>query len=252
MNLYYDELYYFLGQQRKVDLDFYKTWVKQAERKRVLDLGGGYGRLAKEFIQDDICDQITVVDKERWMVEKCGDIAEIHGLDSRIEAIQGDVTEPLDEYLALNWFDCAICAHNMVNELLTENALKSLLSNVSRHLERNGLCILDTYVVNQQYPTKVVEHLDTFSQGDDLLNVTTMMERTEEDISRYTLHFYYERFCGQTQESLKRWMRILHRKDWNPEHIIEQAKEYDLHLLERVSEPFGSKGQLALILQKSA
>ena len=110
------------------------------EEGRILDLAGGFGRLARVLARAG--HDVTVVELRASHVRK-GELhfhGESEDVRQRVDWHIGDICAPL-EFLPLNWYSGALLGHYSLNEIF--DRVDHVMANVSRHLEPGGRLFID-------------------------------------------------------------------------------------------------------------
>jgi SAM-dependent methyltransferase len=110
------------------------------EEGRILDLAGGFGRLARVLARAG--HEVTVVELRASHVRK-GEL-HFHGeseeVRQRVDWHVGDIREPL-EFLPLDWYSGALLGHYSLNEIF--DGIDNVMANVGLHLEPGGRLFVD-------------------------------------------------------------------------------------------------------------
>ncbi len=238
--LYYDELYFQLMRDKRDDLAAITAVARERPKGRVLDLGGGFGRVARELAR--LGHEVTVVDLsqallaigEAWLAAEPVEVA------SLVSWYRADITQPLDE-LPLNWFAVAVCAHNALNEVIDD--LQGVFDSLARCLESDGLAVVNAIPEAPYRNSGVVELIGSFETPDGAFWVVTSGTVPVEGRPRnHCLTFFYERHLdGRMEEGL---VRSIERRVWTRHEIYAAAARAGL----RPIEP--KEGWPGLVLQK--
>jgi SAM-dependent methyltransferase len=216
---YYDDLYLKLARRKADDIDGVLAFAGRRPSGRVLDLGGGFGRLARVLARAG--HDVTVVDREQAMLSAGARDARLddEAIAARIAWLHADIARPLDD-LPLNWYALAICAHHTINELCESEQLNQLFANLRAHLETDGIALIDA-IADVPYPRlDVVEWLDAFADSERTSWIVTTVA-TETAPRRHRLLFFYEQYeDGRMSE---RFVRSLERRVWTSDEIAAAA-----------------------------
>ena len=221
---YYDRLYHLVGQRYERDFDVYAAIVSEMPHARVLDLGGGFGRLAKPIAT--LGHPVTVVDCSAEMIDlgRDGLTRELPEIAGRVEWLLADITKPIHD-LPLNWYHVALCAHHTVNELL--DGLDGFFANVASHLETAGIAAIAALPEAPYERPGVVEFLDGFRTADRAeWIVTTAVVRDEPRSHRHRLYFFYDEFRDGVLAS--RHVRWIDRRVWTRTELESAAEQHGL------------------------
>ena len=229
---YYDRLYFWWARDKSDDIPIFLKLLEKKPHGRVLDLGGGFGRLAQKFAH--VGREVTVVDKSSQML-RLGE-QHISSDQSEVKALISwscaDITSPLDE-LPLNWFAVAICAHNAINEITEETSLNGLFANIGNHLEYEGIALI-TAIQDVEYKNiKIFEFLDVFTDPDNCeWMVSTVTVPCLENTRKHQLTFFYEKYVDGRME--ERLARTIERRVWTIGELEIAAKKAGMVHLENL------------------
>lgn len=177
----YDGLNTFLS-----DLQFFKKWLPSNKNARILELCCGSGRLtipiAKEY---NICG----IDNSFSMLEQAKLKATKEGLE--IEFIEADI-RTLD---LPNKYDLIFIPFNSIHHLYQNQDLFDTLNVVKKHLNENGLFLIDCYNPNIHYIVEAEKELNkiaeyTTNDGRKVLIKQIMKYENKTQINRIEWHFF--------------------------------------------------------------
>jgi SAM-dependent methyltransferase len=220
---YYDELYYLVSRSYSQDIAVYENILTDSPESRILDLGGGYGRLALRFAR--LGHDVTVIDRSAEMLGIGQSLMtrEPAEIQDHVNWVEASITEPL-RALPLNWFRFAICAHHTINELT--DGLDGLFSNLGAYLESGGMAIIHALPVVPYERPGVIEYLNGFSGKDGSEWIVSTLMALQENQGFHRLTFFYEQFFdGKMEQRLK---RFVDRRLWSREEMIQAASRHGL------------------------
>lgn len=232
--LFFNQSYFWLARRKVDDIPLFLELLKRKPSSRVLDLGGGFGRLAKEFAR--LNHEVTVVDRCLEML-KFGEeyiAPEPVEVKTRISWLHRDITYPLDE-LPLNWFGVAVCAHNVINEIIEEINLYQLFINIHDHLEANGIAFISR-IENPDYKRfNILELIDIFTDDNQAeWIVSTVVSPNKTALRKHQLTFFYEKYIdGKMNEKLT---KTINRCIWTIAEIKNAADNAGLRYLESLDD----------------
>ena len=134
----YDGLNTFLD-----DWEFYKKWLPQDKEARILELCCGTGRLTIPIAKEGY--NITGVDYTASMLNQA--IAKANEEQLSIDFVQGDI-RALD---LGKKFDFIFIPFNSIHHLYKNEDLFKVLKIVKKHLQENGVFLLDCFNPNIRY-----------------------------------------------------------------------------------------------------
>lgn len=212
--------------------DDYRTVLKYVNPRsgdRILDLGGGFGRIARVLARAGC--EVTVVEQKRGLIQKGRYFFsnEPEYVQERVTWINGDITKPMT-YLPMNWFCCALAWHYTINEILDD--LLPVMENAHRCLERGGRLVLEvlpegTYSRMREME-KLATHVDRQGRRWDIF---TYVVPIDSHGRWHELIMVYECFRGERLEF--RAMDSIRRRVWSAAEIEEAAHEAGFLLVEK-------------------
>lgn len=196
---------------------------------RILDLAGGFGRLARVLARAG--HDVTVVELRASHVRK-GEVhfsGEPDEVRQRVDWHLGDIREPLD-FLPLDWYGGALLGHYSLNEIF--DRIDAVMENVSRHLEPGGRLFLDV-LAETPYPRlrqlePLVDHIE--GDGRTRWRVFTYSIPLDEDNRFHELVMFYERTVDD--RLTLRHADSFRRRIWRRGEIQAAASAAGLRLLE--------------------
>ena len=169
------------------DLQFYKRWLPQNKKAKILELCCGTGRLTLPIAKDGY--NICGVDYTLSMLEQAKVKATEAGLD--IDFIEADIrTLDLQEK-----FDLIFIPFNSIHHLYRNEDLFKALECVKNHLKKGGLFLLDCFNPNIQYIVENEKDQATITEyttddGRNVLIKQTMRYESATQINRIEWHYY--------------------------------------------------------------
>lgn len=170
---FYDSI---MGDQRSLAKSVHSMIKKSsADVKTLLELGCGTGSYLAYFSK----------------------YCEVSGLDSSSAMLAAAREKVPSAHLYLNdmlsfdfdrKFDCIICMNDSVNHLLKKTEWKKLFSNVSRHLDTDGVFVFD---VNTEHKLEnLSENPPIVHEFEDNLLVTTVSKHADKNIYNWNLRIF--------------------------------------------------------------
>lgn len=169
------------------DLQFYKRWLPQNKKAKILELCCGTGRLTLPIAKDRY--NICGVDYTLSMLEQAKVKATEAGLD--IDFIEADIrTLDLQEK-----FDLIFIPFNSIHHLYRNEDLFKALEGVKSHLKYGSLFLLDCFNPNIQYIVENEKDQATIAEyttddGRNVLIKQTMRYESATQINRIEWHYY--------------------------------------------------------------
>jgi SAM-dependent methyltransferase len=196
---------------------------------RILDLAGGFGRLARVLARAG--HDVTVVELRASHVRK-GELhfsGESEEVRQRVDWHVGDIREPLD-FLPLDWYSGALLGHYSLNEIF--DRIDAVMENVSRHLEPGGRLFVDV-LPEAPYPRLrqlevLVDHIE--ADGRTRWRVFTYSIPLDEDNQLHELVMLYERSVDG--RLTLRHADSFRRRVWRLDEIQAAASGAGLSLIE--------------------
>lgn len=203
------------------------------EHGRILDLAGGFGRLARVLARAG--HDVTVVEKQQSHIQK-GQLhfrGEKQDVLDRVEWIVGDIRDPLDG-LPLDWYSGVLLGHYSANEILT--GLDLVVSNAAKHLEIEGRLFLDilpeTPYAHMRELEPLLEHIE--ADGRTVWKAFTYCIPIDDVNQVHELIVIYERYVDGNM--VFRHADSFRRRIWKFGEIDHIAKSEGLVLVERAEE----------------
>jgi len=169
------------------DLQFYKRWLPQNKDIRILELCCGTGRLTLPIAKDGY--DITGVDHTPSMLEQ----AKIKACEAGLEIcfIQADI-RTLD---LQKKYDLVLIPFNSIHHLYQNDDLFETFSVVKKHLNDEGLFMLDCFNPNIHYIVegeKEQKEIARYTTGDgrEVLIKQTMRYENKTQINRIKWHYF--------------------------------------------------------------
>ena len=221
---YYDELYFWLMKDKSDDLAAVLSVANEKqEAGRVLDLGGGFGRVARYLAE--LGYEVTVIDKsqklldigKQWMEEGSSEST------TNISWQFANISRPLDD-LPINWFAIALCMHHTVNEVL-EN-LQGVFDNLAHHLEASGYAIINAIPQGTYEHIELLNWVGSFATPDDADWMVTALSVPGANDALHRLFFFYEQYHEGVMK--QRLVRTLDRRVWTTEELVGAASRAGL------------------------
>ena len=235
---YYAEIYD-LVYPSKNDANFYVTQAKKLGGP-VLELGCGTGRVLIQIAREGM--RVTGLDLSRDMLNLLMKKIQKEKFAKNIELIEGDMR---DFYIPKK-FRLAIMPFRPFQHMLTRKDQEKCIRNIYKHLDKNGLLIMDIFNPDLSKPENVVEHHITatdeegnlltksgairFDKKRQILKVRFYLDkiskdkRVERKIMGFEMSYLFE---GQLKELLeKNGFRVLNvYGDFDGSEFREGSKE---------------------------
>jgi SAM-dependent methyltransferase len=209
---FYGRYYVDISAGKSDDIAMLRAILETLPRaERVLDLCGGYGRVARHLARRGM--QVTVMDRSETMLAAGREAAAGVGLD--MDFLQGEVPGGMDR-LPLGWFGLVVCLHYSINEIL--DGLDELFAGMASVLEEGGVAILHllpehTYPrPNKWEPLR----LDGNPSDPPPWQVETLVEPIE--ASGDPVHNLYFRYVPSDPAG-SALMTCVRRRAWTPDSI---------------------------------
>lgn len=170
-----------------VDLQFYKSWLPNNKDARILELCCGTGRLTIPIALDGY--DISGVDYTSSMLKQAK--IKASGLGLKINFIEADIrTLNLQEK-----YDLIFIPFNSIHHLYNNKDLFKALNVVIKHLNKEGLFLLDCfnpnirYIVDGEQKQKEIASYTT-DDGREILIKQTMRYESKTQINRIEWHYF--------------------------------------------------------------
>ena len=178
----YDGLNTFLD-----DWEFYKKWLPQDKEARILELCCGTGRLTIPIAKEGY--NITGVDYTASMLNQA--IAKANEEQLSIDFVQGDI-RALD---LGKKFDFIFIPFNSIHHLYKNEDLFKVLKIVKKHLQENGVFLLDCFNPNIRYIVHGEKKKETITEyttddGRKVMIKQMMHYENATQINRIKWHYY--------------------------------------------------------------
>ena len=180
----YDGLNTFLD-----DLEFYKKWLPKDKEASILELCCGTGRLTIPIAKDGYT--ITGVDYTASMLNRA--ISKAREEQLSIDFVQEDIrTLDLGKK-----FDFIFIPFNSIHHLYKNEDLFKVLKVVKKHLQENGLFLLDCFNPNIRYIVHGEKEKETMAEyttddGRKVMIKQTMCYENATQINRIKWHYYID------------------------------------------------------------
>lgn len=169
------------------DLPFYKRWLPKQKNARILELCCGTGRLTIPISKAGY--NITGVDFTPSMLEKAQNNASALGLD--ISFIEADIrTLDLTEK-----YDLIFIPFNSIHHLYKNEDVLKAFKVVKKHLQEDGLFLLDCFNPNIQFIVEGEKELKKISEyttkdGRQIMIKEIMKYESTTQVNRIAWHYY--------------------------------------------------------------
>ena len=185
----YDGLNTFLD-----DWEFYKKWLPQDKEARILELCCGTGRLTIPIAKEGY--NITGVDYTASMLNQA--IAKANEEQLSIDFVQGDI-RALD---LGKKFDFIFIPFNSIHHLYKNEDLFKVLKIVKKHLQENGIFLLDCFNPNIRYIVHKEKKKDTTAEYTTSDGRKVMIIQTRNSNQSYKMALLY-RWCVSFNPKLR-------------------------------------------------
>lgn len=222
-NTFYDGFFVRWAAVKIDDLEKFREFANQSRLASVVDLGGGFGRVAFTLAKDG--HDVTIVDCNVEMLRIGERIGRCFGIEHCLKWIKGNFNKPLN-VLPANGFQLAICAYNTLNETL--DSLVGFFNNVAYLLEADGLLQIRVLSSEPYVRSGLIEMSNSFIDEDDAIwTVSTASLPLDMRLKTQQLFVFFDRY--REGRMIERHIRTIKRRIWTPEEICASAMKAGLN-----------------------
>lgn len=221
-NSFYDGFFVRWAAAKIDDLEVFRDFANQSHLASIVDLGGGFGRVAFTLAKEG--HHVTIVDCSGEMLRVGKEIGKCFNLEHRLKWIKGNFNEPLD-FLPANSFQLAICAYNTLNETL--DSLVGFFNNVAYLLVPEGLLQIRVLSSEPYVRSGLIEMSGSFVDEEGAIwTISTVSLPLDVKLKTQQLFVFFD--CYREGRLIERHVRTLKRRIWTPDEICASAMKAGL------------------------